>query len=245
MAILALDTATDRLAIGVRMPDGTTLERTVEGARRHAALLAPLVLEVLDAAGLAVSDLTGLALSDGPGSFTGLRVGAAFVKALARARDLPVWTASTLLVRAWGARPLWPDPPGALVGVGSARRGELYVAAYAEGRGPRAECRVLREPTVIATGASLPLSSPIAAIVGDVDPSELAPWPWARTASVVGPPEGMPRAAALLDLIEIAGGARQLANVAAWEPAYGRPAEAQAKWEREHGRRLVDPTGAL
>ena len=62
-----------------------------------------LIAEALQEARATLDDLTELALSDGPGSFTGLRVGAAVAKALVQARGLPLWTAPSLMVRARGA----------------------------------------------------------------------------------------------------------------------------------------------
>jgi hypothetical protein len=59
----------------------------------------------------------------------------------------------------------------------------------------------------------------------------------------VPPPVGAPRAAALLALERIPGALRPIADPAAFEPDYGRPAEAQARWERAHGRPLPDPPG--
>jgi hypothetical protein len=47
----------------------------------------------------------------------------------------------------------------------------------------------------------------------------------------------------LLELAALEGALHDVPDAALWEPAYGRPAEAQAKWEREHGRRLPDSPG--
>ena len=63
---------------------------------------------------------------DGPGSFTGLRVGAAVAKALVQARGLPLWTAPSLLVRAAGVA----RDGRTVLAVADALRGELYAAAY-------------------------------------------------------------------------------------------------------------------
>ncbi|MBA2626768.1 MAG: hypothetical protein H0U85_02070, partial [Gemmatimonadales bacterium] len=49
---------------------------------------------------------------------------------------------------------------------------------------------------------------------------------------------------ALLDLRLLEGGTRLISDVHAWEPVYGRPAEAQAKWELAHGRSLPGAAGA-
>jgi hypothetical protein len=65
---------------------------------------------------------------------------------------------------------------------------------------------------------------------------------WAGS-PLVGPPDGAPRAARLLELIGTDGGARLIEDPASWEPTYGRPAEAQARWELAHGRPLPDTAG--
>jgi len=61
---------------------------------------------------------------------------------------------------------------------------------------------------------------------------------------VIGPPEGSPRAARLLDLIGRPGGASPVEAARHWEPVYGRPAEAQVRWEMAHGRPLPDSVGS-
>ena len=124
---LALETATDRASVALGTP-GTLalLEENIQGARRHAAALLPSIETLLGRAGATLDDVRGVALSDGPGSFTGLRVGAALVKALARARRLPFWTAPSLMVRAAGVA----EPDQLVVAIGNALRGEVYSAGY-------------------------------------------------------------------------------------------------------------------
>jgi tRNA threonylcarbamoyladenosine biosynthesis protein TsaB len=238
--ILAIDCSSDRMSVAVRDDRGRTATRAMVGARRHARFLAPLALEALEELHGSPAALEGLALADGPGSFTGLRVGTAFVKAVSRARGLPVWSASTLAIRAWSERP----QTGARVvaGVGSALRGELYVAVYrVAGPGePGPALKELVPPTVLAKGAPVPLIDPVDVIVGDVAVEALGQWVWGPSPTFIGPPKGHPSAAALLDLVA-AGAALEVESVAAWEPVYGRPAEAQARWERAHGRPIDSP----
>ena len=102
MIWLALDTATDRasVALGTGMSDA--VEETLTGARRHASGLLPMVDRLLERAGIGLERIGGVVLSDGPGSFTGLRVGASVAKALVRARGLEVRSAPSLMVRAAG-----------------------------------------------------------------------------------------------------------------------------------------------
>jgi hypothetical protein len=57
------------------------------------------------------------------------------------------------------------------------------------------------------------------------------------------PPLGAPRAAALLMLDRTSSVLRPVDDPATFEPEYGRPAEAQVRWERAHGRQLPDAPG--
>jgi len=238
MIALALETATDRLCVALGRPDTPPVERRVEGARRHAAALLPLMGALLAEGGVDLSSVDVLAMADGPGSFTGLRVGAAAVKALARSRPgVEVWTASTLMVRAAGVAP--PHGTRVLV-VTSALRGELYAASYRLDL-PRS-VETLRQP-VLATAESLHGETPDL-VLADA-PDKLVD----RLASqfavpVVRGTASLPSAAALLSLIGVDGGALQVRELDDWEPTYGRPAEAQVRWEAVHGRALPDSTGS-
>ena len=61
---------------------------------------------------------------------------------------------------------------------------------------------------------------------------------------LIAPPEGAPHARALLDLVGVRGGATRIEAVRDWAPEYGRPAEAQARWESSHGRPLPHSVGS-
>jgi tRNA threonylcarbamoyladenosine biosynthesis protein TsaB len=231
---LAIETTTDRLTVAVQRPGDPVLERIVEGQRKHAAALLPMISAALHEAGLTLAEVDALALADGPGSFTGLRVGAATAKALARSHPgLSVWAASTLMVRAAGVTP----PHGARVlVVTSALRGELYAASYRLDL-PRGVETL--SPPALATPESLHRETPDL-LVAD-GPEKLV----GRLADQFGVPlirgaASLPSASALLRLIAVPGGAERLGALDQWEPLYGRPAEAQARWEAAHGRALPD-----
>lgn len=238
-ALLAIDAASSRLSVAVRAASGAVVERELVGARRHGGALAPLVRDALADAAVELGTLGGIAVSDGPGSFTGLRVAAAFAQGLARTARLPLWTASTLMVRAVGARALGGSPAEVVAGLGSALRGELYVGVYRFGA---AGLETRLAPRVLGAGAPLPIEDRIDAVAGDLDEEDLDRWAWTRSARRIVPPAGWPRARLLIELVGVPGGARRIAEPAGWEPTYGRPAEAQAKWERAHGRPLVVPS---
>jgi tRNA threonylcarbamoyladenosine biosynthesis protein TsaB len=95
MKILALDTATEAcsaaLAIG-----GEVVERYEVLGRGHAERLLPMVQEVLTEAGVALAALDAIAFGRGPGSFTGLRIGAGVAQGLAFGAGLRVLPVSDL-----------------------------------------------------------------------------------------------------------------------------------------------------
>lgn len=237
MIALAVDTTTDRLSVALGRSGQPVLDRTLAGVRQHAAALLPLIAGLLQEAGLSLADVEQMALADGPGGFTGLRVGAALVKALARTSPgLGVSAASTLMVRAAGLAP----PGGARVlVVTSALRGELYAASYQIALPVRVE--TVMEPR-LATVESLHREKPDL-VIADA-PEKLVD----RLADQFAVPlvrgsASLPHAAALLSLIGVPGGAVPIQHLDDWEPTYGRPAEAQARWETAHGRALPNPAG--
>jgi len=214
MTWLAIDTATDRASVAVGHTLADTIELNVDGARRHAAMLLPAIARVLESAGTSLEDVRAVVVADGPGSFTGLRVGATVAKALAAARGLPVFSVPSLMARARaGSRGAEP-----VVVTSDALRGDVYAAVY---RFHADRVETLAPPSVIPRVSIAALAPP-----GSLDASS-------QPAS----------AAQLVALAALPGGALPLEDVGSWEPQYGRPAEAQAEWERVHGRPLSGAAG--
>jgi tRNA threonylcarbamoyladenosine biosynthesis protein TsaB len=234
---LALDTATDRASVALGVAGTVPMEENISGARRHAASLLPALQDLLRLAGASLDDLEGIAVSDGPGSFTGLRVGASVAKALVHARGVPLWTAPSLMVRAAGVA----RGNGLVLSVAIALRGEVYAAAY-RFFSDRVETELapsVRRPAELVGSGLEP-----ALVVGEAPAEILAALESWIGQPVIGPPEGSPRATRLLDLIGRPGGASPVEAARNWEPVYGRPAEAQARWEMAHGRPLPDSVGS-
>ena len=128
MIILALDTCMDACSVALT-EDGHALAAISEPMQRgHQERLAPMVAEVFAAAGLKPTALDRIAVTIGPGSFTGLRVGLAFAKTMALALDRPCVGIGTLEALALSAG------PGFVAACLDARRGRVYLQAFADGR---------------------------------------------------------------------------------------------------------------
>ena len=234
---LALETATDRASVAVGRTAADAVEESLTGARRHAGALLPMIQAALRRRGIGLDAITGLIVSDGPGSFTGLRVGATAAKALASVRGLPLRTAPSLLARAAGVA---GRPASLVLAVSDALRGEVYAGAFRLGERSvvtELEPRVWRPDSLAALGLGPDV------LVGDVPTAAREVLERATGLTMIMPPEGAPRARALIALAGLESGAREVFDVSEWEPFYGRPAEAQARWEVAHGRPLPDPTG--
>ncbi len=97
--IIAIDTALS--ACSVALGDhGAVTVLCEPKPREHIRLVLPMIDELLSNGGLSVHDLDAIAFSQGPGSFTGLRIGTGVVQGLAFGAVIPVIPVSTLRVMA-------------------------------------------------------------------------------------------------------------------------------------------------
>lgn len=127
MKLLALETSTEACSVALWV-DGRVLSRFRHAPRLQTELLLPMIEEVMAEAGLGFAAMDALAYSRGPGAFTGVRIAAAAVQALAFARDLPVLPVSSLQTLAQGA---WRVHGATRVlSVFDARMDEVYANAY-------------------------------------------------------------------------------------------------------------------
>ena len=180
--------------------------------------LLPAIAALLSDAGIAARDLERVVCGDGPGSFTSLRIAAATAKGIALGAGASLYSMSSLMLIVAGNDIV--DQPGRYVAVLDALRGDVYAGAYEVT--PDHAPTELASPTVMPRDEALERAHRLAArVVGPQESPPLAPH--AR---------GVARLIAQLD-------AAPPRDLASWEPCYGRPAEAQARWEREHGRPLA------
>lgn len=131
MIILAMDSTAK--AAAAALLDGETLlcKEMHDDAGTHSSTLLPSVERLLEKASLGFDDIDLFAASAGPGSFTGVRIGAATLKGLAFGRNKPCAAVSALEALAYNLR----DTDGVVCALMDARRGQFYTAMFEIGRG--------------------------------------------------------------------------------------------------------------
>lgn len=126
MKILALETSAKSVSAAV-VENGAVLASAYQNTGlTHSRTLMPLVDGMLKAAELPLENVDLIAVAQGPGSFTGLRIGVAAAKGLAWAKDLPCCGVSTLVAMAQNLRHL----NGEIVCAMDARRNQVYNAVF-------------------------------------------------------------------------------------------------------------------
>lgn len=124
--ILCIETSTAVLSVALARDGAVVCERVCTQPRSQAALTAPLVKEVLDAAGITAGECDAVCVSAGPGSYTGLRVGVSTAKGLAFGAGIPLLSMGTLDILVEGVE----ETPAMIVPMIDARRMEVYTAVY-------------------------------------------------------------------------------------------------------------------
>jgi tRNA threonylcarbamoyladenosine biosynthesis protein TsaB len=196
--------------------------RQLDEARRHARDLAPAVQAMLQQQGWRPADITAVLVSQGPGSFTGLRVGIMAAKAFAYAVGCPIVAVETFAAIALQAR------PGVDVEViADAQQQKLYWQRF----------RVLPHDSLLQAVTSLHVVS-VTQWLAQLPPGIQVSGPGlallrGRLPDTVHPlPEEQwqPQLDSLLrlGLARLARGERD--DLWALEPLYARPSAAEAKW---------------
>jgi tRNA threonylcarbamoyladenosine biosynthesis protein TsaB len=176
----------------------------------------PMVVDCMAEAGVSVRDLARVICGAGPGSFTSLRIAASIAKGIAAGAGIPLFAVSSLALIPSGSG----LTTGKYLAALPAMRGESYVVDIdVDGDGSLANDSVVR---LVAT-------SDAERIARDAHRNLIGPGfgkdarPHARGAAM------------MIDQIVASGSC----DLNGWEPAYGRLAEAQVKWEAAHGRPLA------
>ena len=134
MLLLATDTSGKNGSIALaRVTPGQSDVEIVEivplSGGAFSAQLVPQIAALLEKHGLGKADLGAFAVASGPGSFTGLRVGLAAIKALAEALQKPIAAVSLLEAVAWSST-VHGAARGRILAALDAGRGDVYVGDY-------------------------------------------------------------------------------------------------------------------
>ncbi|WP_026760097.1 tRNA (adenosine(37)-N6)-threonylcarbamoyltransferase complex dimerization subunit type 1 TsaB [Selenomonas ruminantium] len=231
MSILAIDTATQVSSVAVLKEGRLLAELTMQGKLTHSETLLPHIEQVLKMAAVAKEELTGIAVSNGPGSFTGLRIGLAAAKAMSYVLGIPLVGVSTLQALAYQL----PAPGVRVMCLLDAQKGNAYVESYRwENNSLQIvdSVQVAKITDIVAACANM---SEQVILLGDAVQKKVAgKLELPANVSVAPPHIVMPRAACVAMLGQEKLMAGETDNVMDLEPVYIRRSEAEVLWEKRH-----------
>ncbi len=134
MNILAIDTSTKLLCVGAINNTGKIVEYNIDTSRQHMEMLLPVIKKTLRRLKVALNELDYFAVGLGPGSFTGLRIGLATIKALSLSLNKPIIGISSLDIIAANAAEANTDIVCPLV---DAKRHLVFTTIYNRGTNSR------------------------------------------------------------------------------------------------------------
>jgi len=123
--IISIETATEVCSVALHNGSELLGLCEVDQERSHSKALAGMIKQIVSESGLSLRDLGAVAISQGPGSYTGLRIGTASAKGLCFALDIPLIAVSTLKGMAQGVTSLQKHSTW-LCPMIDARRMEVY-----------------------------------------------------------------------------------------------------------------------
>ena len=131
--ILCLETATPVCSVALNSACCTLAMRETEGQNAHSEKITNFIREVMEEAKIDYPQLDAVAVSQGPGSYTGLRIGVSTAKGICYAADLPLMAIDTLEAMAYGMKDKLGSQIGSddfLVPMIDARRMEVYASVF-------------------------------------------------------------------------------------------------------------------
>jgi tRNA threonylcarbamoyladenosine biosynthesis protein TsaB len=127
MKILAVDAATEACSVAL-YNDGEISSIFEICPQQHSQKLLPFIEKILSDSGIKLDQLDGIAYGQGPGSFTGVRIGVSVTQGLAFGADLPVVGVSNLAIMAQQA--IEQHDAESIVAAIDARMSEIYLGCY-------------------------------------------------------------------------------------------------------------------
>ncbi|WP_270182970.1 tRNA (adenosine(37)-N6)-threonylcarbamoyltransferase complex dimerization subunit type 1 TsaB [Alkalihalobacillus sp. CinArs1] len=129
MRVLAIDSSNYVMGVAVMVDDIIVGELITNLKKNHSIRLMPAIEELLEEVGVKPNELDRIVVAEGPGSYTGLRIGVSIAKTLAWTLNIPLVGVSSLEVLAQSGRYF----DGAIVPFFDARRGQVYNGVFEKG----------------------------------------------------------------------------------------------------------------
>lgn len=125
MKILAIDTSSKICSVSILEDKNVIIEKHNDDEKTHSQKLMPLIDETFKDANLSLDDIDLLACSQGPGSFTGIRIGISTVKAFADVKNIPIIGVTSLESLAYNI-----ENDGLIATIIDAKHDNVYFALY-------------------------------------------------------------------------------------------------------------------
>lgn len=222
MIWLGIDTSHTPLAVAVVKDDQVLAEYKSSLKITHSIGTMPAIEELLKKADIKPNEIDAIAVANGPGSYTGVRIGVTIGKTLAWTLNIPIVSVSSLQVLAGNA----PFFPGVVCAIMDARRGNVFAGIYTNGEVVKESHMSLAE--LLATVDEM--GQPVLFVGSDVSIH------WEQIQEVLGDKVqsanaafSLPSAAVLIELAKKI----EPTGVHATVPEYLRVTEAEANWMKE------------
>lgn len=126
MKILAIETSCDIASVSLLEDDNLIVELKETSPKNHSEALMPLIDRLLKETKTSLDDIDLFALDNGPGSFTGIRIGLSTVKAFCDVKNKPCTSVSSLEALAYTAK----DKDGIICSMIDAKHSNLYTGIF-------------------------------------------------------------------------------------------------------------------
>ncbi len=126
MNYLLIDTSNQPLSVAIMKDNEVIAEKTTDIKKNHSVQLMPEIAEILTESKINKTEITDIVVAEGPGSYTGLRIGVTVAKTLAYALNTNLYGVSSLKALASTVK----DSTKLLVPIFDARREAVYAGVY-------------------------------------------------------------------------------------------------------------------
>lgn len=130
MYFLCIETATEACSVALYQHEKLVSAEYTDTPKAHSKLLTTFIEKVLHDTDIIPAQLSGIIVSEGPGSYTGLRIGMSTAKGLAYALDIPLMLIPSTMVIAYSALPFTDKNTADIIGIIDAPNKELFVQCF-------------------------------------------------------------------------------------------------------------------